>query len=286
MLCTKRFASPGETFTINEVPHTDHLHTTDIITKEKYGNDSKWLLRLKFINLSTLGHLLFPVHLITHIVDLFQGNFYHCGRETAERKFFIDTKTGIVVPIKDIVIESLKELAIRIAKIILLPLGFIAKDCCSLVGLLFPYYGRMCLTAVDQFFYVRPKDMFALSPITEFAYFSAPCMLTSQFRKRENIFRFMDDYRDDRSYRLEFKTILKNAPYLNLSLKIPDYCNWQQAIAILNQLINDYKSTRKLNEESLQNLQTTLSSGNAKNNSNPTDGGNGVTYVPPGAEEA
>jgi hypothetical protein len=244
-------------------------HTIDLDTREEYDDDDPCILRIKFTSLSLCANLLtFPPMLIYRVFDLISLNFIKRGKEKALHHFLVQMKSdeslkGRAVALKEVAIESLKELAISITKIVLLPLGMVAKEFICLFGLIFPFQGRKYFGKVDKFFYVRPLDMFKTQySLLLFANFSAPCMQTSQFRKQENLFRFYETIRSDISYHLELtKLIADTQEYypLDLSELNPAIFNYsfsksQEAIRLLKELISNYKKTHLADPGDVQKI--------------------------------
>jgi len=254
-------------------------HTVDTKTEERYDDDPPWLLRYKFTLIALFGNALtFPLMLVHRIVDVASLNFIKRGTEIAEHLFLIRLKTDSslkerVVTYEEIKRESKKELLDSIKKIALLPLGFIAKEVISVFGLLFPFQGRKYFAKVDQFFYVRPLDMFELeNSFLLFKNFTAPCMQTSEFRSQENLFRFYSDNRGIASYHLEFSKLIDYGqefyPYDLSSLKDrslidthdPDQAiRLIRAIASLKEVLSNYIANRWANEtDDIQKIQNSL----------------------------
>jgi hypothetical protein len=170
---------------------------------------------------------------------------------------------GRTVAFKEVLAQSLKELAISVMKIVLLPLGLVAKEFISLFGLIFPFQGRKYFGKVEQFFYVRPLDMFKIrNNLLLFGIFSAPCMQTSQFRQQENLFRFYETTRCVLSYSLELEKLIESAqeyyPHDLSRLKadppVFPFDKTEQALELLKELISNYEKTHLADPGDVQKI--------------------------------
>lgn len=250
-------------------------HIKDMATEETYDNDDLLTIRCKFTLIGLAGNALtFSLQFIYRIFDLISFNFIRRGTEKAEHDFLVRLKTtpslkGRAIPQSEITNACLKELMISIRKIVLLPLGFLAKEFICLFGLLFPYQGRKYFAKVDQFFYVRPLDMFKIeSAVISFSNISAPCMQTSQFRKQENLFRFYDDTRDIESYNLEFEKLIQaGQEFYPIDLNGLNQYNIKNnliinelkaAIALLKETLSTYAKTHEVDPEAVQKITNVL----------------------------
>lgn len=246
-------------------------HLIDVTTRKTYDPDSKWVLRGKFIIIGLVGNmLLFPLGLIYRTIDLLSLNFVTRGTRAAEHKFLVELKTntslkGKAVSSKDIRNECLKELAISVTKIALLPIGFLAKELLCLFGLFFPYQGRKYFGKVNEFFYVRPLDIFRIeSDLIAFSNISTPCMQTSQFQREENLFRFHYFARDIGSYHLELETLIDHGnTFYPHDLSDLHRLNWRfnphlerikAGIDALKEVLAAYAKTHEADPEDVQKI--------------------------------